>query len=240
MGLLSAKNIDLPRRVRYKVRKKSKTKTKKDYSYKKGRTYEDFLQLLEREPNAHIVEMDTVISTSTSGKVLLTLLLREFNFMIARILPDKTSASVKEALDNIEKIIGKQLYKRVFKYILTDNGSEFQRPEQLETSIDNSKRSSIFYCEANRSDHKAKIEKNHEYIRYIIPKGKSLNNFSQDDINLMLSHINSTAREILNFATPFDMANIYLGKNTLKKLKISKILPDNIILKPYLLSKKNK
>ena len=184
--------------------------------------------------------MDTVIGTSTSGKVLLTLLLREFNFMIARILPDKTSASVKEALDNIEKIIGKQLYKRVFKYILTDNGSEFQRPEQLETSIDNSKRSSIFYCEANRSDQKAKIEKNHEYKRYIIPKGKSLNNFSQDDINLMLSHINSTAREILNFATPFDMANIYLGKNTLKKLKISKILPDNIILKPYLLSKKNK
>lgn len=238
MGLLSAKNIDLPRRVRYKVRKKNEPKKKKDYSYKIGRTYEDFLNLLKEKPNAHIVEMDTVIGRATTGKVLLTLLFREFNFMIARLLPDKTSKSVKEELDNIEKIIGTNLYKRIFKYILTDNGGEFQRPEELEKSIDGSKRSSIYYCEPNRSDEKAKVEKNHEYIRYVIPKGKSLNKYKQTDIDLMMSHINSTAREVLNFAVPYDMANIYLGLGTLDKLNIYKVLPDNIILKPYLINNK--
>ena len=117
---------------------------------------------------------------------------------------------------------------------------EFQKPEELEKSIDGTKRCSIYYCEPNRSDQKAKVEKNHEYIRYVIPKGTSMDNYIQSDIDLMMSHINSTAREILNFAIPYDMASIYLGKNTLKKLKFKKIFPDDIILKPYLINNKNK
>ena len=143
-----------------------------------------------------------------------------------------------QELDNIEKIIGTDLFKRVFKYILTDNGGEFQRPDELETSVDGSKRCCIYYCEANRSDQKAKVEKNHEYIRYIIPKGTSMDNYTQSDIDLMMSHINSTAREVLNFAIPYDMASIYLGMDSMKKLNLSKIQPDDIILKPYLINKK--
>ena len=236
-GLLSAKNIDLPRRVKYKVRNKNNNKTKKDYSYRIGRTYDDFRNFLVDNPNINVVEMDTVEGIK-GGKVLLTMIFRNFNFMIARLLPNKTSEAVKKELDNIEKIIGTELFKCVFKCILTDNGGEFQRPDELETSIDSSKRCWIFYCDANRSDQKAKVEKNHEYIRYIIPKGTSMDNYNQSDINLMMSHINSTAREVLNFAIPYDMASIYLGMDTMKKLCFSKIQPDDIILKPYLINKK--
>lgn len=238
MGILSAKNIDLPRRVRYKVRKKNSSKEKIDYSYKIGRTYEDFQNMLKDNPTAHVVEMDTVIGKSEKGNVLLTLLFREFNFMIARLLPDKSSESVKIALDDLEKIIGTKTYKQVFKYILTDNGGEFRKPEELETSVDGSKRSSIYYCEANRSDQKGKVEKNHEYIRYIIPKGTSMDKYSQADIDLMMSHINSTAREVLNFAIPYDLAKVYLGAKIIKRLNFCKIAPDDIILKPYLINKK--
>ena len=236
-GLLSAKNIDLPRRVKYKERNKNNSKTKKDYSYRIGRTYEDFLKFLAGNPNINVVEMDTVEGIK-GGKVLLTMIFRNFNFMISRLLPNKTSESVKKELDNIEKIIGTELFRRVFKCILTDNGGEFQRPDKLETSIDGSKRCWIFYCDANRSDQKAKVEKNHEYIRYIVPKGTSMDNYTQSDIDLMMSHINSTAREVLNFAIPYDMASIYLGMDTMKKLCFSKIQPDDIILKPYLINKK--
>ena len=122
MGLFSIKNIDLPRKVRYKSRNKNQNSGKKDYSYKIGRTYQDFQNLLKENPNAHIVEMDTVIGTNEKGKVLLTLLFREFNFMITRLIPDKSSKSVKDELDCIEKTIGTELYKKIFKYILTDNG----------------------------------------------------------------------------------------------------------------------
>lgn len=237
MGLFSVKNIDLPRRVKYKVRNKNNNKTKKDYSYRIGRTYDDFQKFLIDNPNINVVEMDTVEGIK-GGKVLLTMIFRNFNFMIARLLPNKTSEAVKKELDDIEKVIGTELFKRVFKCILTDNGGEFQKPDELETSIDGSKRCWIFYCDANRSDQKAKVEKNHEYIRYIIPKGTSMDNYNQSDIDLMMSHINSTAREVLNFAIPFDMASIYLGMDTMKKLNFSKVHPDNIILKPYLINKK--
>ena len=54
----------------------------------------------------------------------------------------------------------------------------------------------------------------------------------------MLSHINSTAREVLNFDIPYDMAKVCLGIDTLKKLHISKMSTDNIILKPYFINKK--
>ena len=74
--------------------------------------------------------------------------------------------------------------------------------------------------------------------RYIIPKGTSMDDYIQSDIDLMMSHINSTAREVLNFAIPYDMASIYLGLDTMKKLNYYKIQPDDIILKPYLINKK--
>ena len=65
-----------------------------------------------------------------------------------------------------------------------------------------------------------------------------MDNYTQSYIDLMMSHINSTAREVLNFAIPFDMASIYLCMDIKKNLNFSKIHPDNIILKPYLINKK--
>ena len=97
----------------------------------------------------------------------------------------------------------------------------------------------LYYCEPNRTDQKAIVENNHEYIRYVISKGTSIDNYVQDDIDLMMSHINSTAREVLNFAMPYDMATLYLGVDALNKLNFNKIQPDDIILKPYLINNKN-
>ena len=134
--------------------------------------------------------------------------------------------------------MGSSVFKKVFKIILTDNGTEFSNPERLEKNQNQLKRCRIFYCEPNRSDEKGKIENNHRYIRYILKKGTSFDNLTQDEIDIMSSHINSTAREVLDYAVPYDMAITLLGKSTLKKLHISKIAPDNIILKPRLLSKK--
>lgn len=65
-----------------------------------------------------------------------------------------------------------------------------------------------------------------------------MDKYIQEDIDLMMNHINSTAREILNFAVPYDMANIYLGIGTLDKLNIYKVSPADIILKPYSINNK--
>ena len=238
-GLLDIGNLDLPRRVKFAEHRKNNkdNKSKRDYSYRKGRKYEDFQSLLKKKTNMRYVEMDTVEGRK-GGKVLLTLLIREYNFMIIRLLSDKTAESVIKEFDKLEDIMGTTVFKKIFKVILTDNGSEFSNPERLEKNQNQLKRCKIFYCEPNRSDQKGKIENNHRYIRYILKKGTSFDNFTQDEIDIMSSHINSTAREVLGFAVPYDMAITLLGKSTLKKLNIIKIAPDNIILKPSLLIKK--
>lgn len=46
-------------------------------------------------------------------------------------------------------------------------------------------RTRIFFCNPCASYQKGSIEKNHEFIRYVIPKGISMDNLTQQDIDLM-------------------------------------------------------
>lgn len=234
-NILSIKNIDLVRKVRYKKRKKHQP-NKKDSNIKIGRTYEDFQNFISQNPNINVVEMDTV-EGKKGGKVLLTLLFRNSNFMLAFLMPNKKSQSVVEIFDKLTQELGIETFRNIFGYILTDNGCEFSNSEALEKTSKGEARCKIYYCDAYSSYQKGKIEKNHEYIRYIIPKQTSMDNLTQEDISKMLSHINSVVRESLNYATPYDIAQVLLGSTTLEKLNIKKILPDDIILKPNLFSK---
>ena len=85
---------------------------------------------------------------------------------------------------------------------------------------------------------KPRVEKNHEYIRYVIPKGKSFNNRTQEDITLMLNHINSTARTSLNENTPFKLTKMLLDSSLLYNLSLKHIHADEVHLKPALFNKK--
>lgn len=66
----------------------------------------------------------------------------------------------------------------------------------MEFDAEGNQRTKLFYCYPMASYQKTHVEKNHEYIRYIIPKGKSFDNRTQKDITLMMNHINSTAKEL--------------------------------------------
>ena len=79
--------------------------------------------------------------------------------------------------------------------------------DKLEQSveIEGALRCSIYYCDPMQSGQKGRLEKNHEYIRYVIPKGASLNSYTQEDITLLVNHINSTKRPGLNNLSPYEM-----------------------------------
>lgn len=81
------------------------------------------------------------------------------------------------------------------------------------------------------------IEKNHEFIRYVLPKGSSFDKLLQTDIDLMMNHINSLARESLNWFAPIDVSKFTLDKNVIKKLNLKKISPNEIQLNKNLLKK---
>lgn len=234
MNLFEARNIDLPRKVRYKSRKKRTTKDKQQAKCRQGRTYEDFQTFIKDNPETSVVEMDTVEGTK-GGKVLLTLFFRSCSLMIAILMKDCTQDSVKNAIETIYSQIGHQAFKECFPVILTDNGSEFKDPNTLEHNEDGNERTKIFYCDALASHQKARIEKNHEYIRYVIPKGRSFDSLTQEKITLMMNHINSTARASRNGTTPFKLAQLLLNGALLESQSLFEVPPDEVHLKPALL-----
>lgn len=231
----SVSPIDLPRKVRMKKRKQRKSEPK-DTLARTNRTYEDFQNYIALHPDLPIVEMDTVEGIK-GGKVLLTLLFRSSKLMLAYIMHEKTQAEVLRTFNMLEKDLGNELFEKTFPIILTDNGSEFGNPLSLEFNLDGLGRTRIFYCNPRASYQKGMIEKNHEFIRYILPKGSSLDNLLQADVDLMINHINSLGRESLNWSSPYDVAKLLIGKETLKKLNLKKIATDEIQLNKNLLKK---
>lgn len=234
--IFQARNIDLPRRVRYKKRKKRNEPQGRNMEqvYRSKRTYKDFEHFTEDYPDLSIVEMDTVKGSRAAGKCLLTLLFRSCGFMLVILLPACTQSAVINAINDLTDTIGLRLFRKYFGIILTDNGSEFKDPWSIEKTDDGKHRTYVFYCDPYVSNQKGRLEKNHEYIRYVIPKGRSMNRYAQDDINLMASHINSTARDSLNGACPFDLADILLDRRIPMLCGQFKIPADKVCLKPSL------
>lgn len=94
-----------------------------------------------------------------------------------------------------QSTVKSRLFRRIFAVILTDNGSEFKHTRELETTEVCKKRTKVFYCEPQASRQKPQIEKNREFIRYVLPKGKTLNPYTQEDITVLMNNINSIRRE---------------------------------------------
>ena len=232
-GYLTVRNIDMRRTVRYKKRK-HKQEAKISPRKKVNHHYSDFLQELEENPGVRVVEMDTVIGTK-GGKVLQTLYWRGEKLMLAFLLDDKEMEGPVKTFDDLEKRLGKEFFCELFPVVLTDNGSEFADPDLFEYSPDGVRRMKLFYCDPRHSEQKGEIEKNHEYIRYILPQGTSFDSLTQEKVDLMMNHINNTARPSLQGQSPFELALQHFGSDTVEKLGLRFIKADDVCLKPELL-----
>lgn len=144
----TVRNIDLRRKVRYKVRNHRRPTEAARLAAKSVRRYRDFIRYVE-EYDPPIAEMDTVMGAKGEVKYLLTIYFRRYRLMWAFLLEDKTGARVLESFDSLEHKIGSDIFKKYFPVILTDNGSEFLKPHSLERSLKGGKRTLIFYCDPN-------------------------------------------------------------------------------------------
>lgn len=237
LGLLKVRNIDMPRKVRMRKRTSKQTAYKVDKKCLEGRRLEDFERYIEAHPDTSIVQMDTVEGIKGES-CLLTIHFITTSFMIAFKREYNDSNSVTNIFNRIYDQLGLELFRKLFPVILTDNGSEFSNPEAIEFNEDNERRTRIFYCHPSSPNEKGACEVNHELIRRIVPKGKSWDPFTQKDINLMMSHINSYARKKLNDKSPLLLFSTLYGKNIPKIFHISHIDADDINLTPALLLKK--
>ena len=235
-GYLSIAPIDLARAVKFKERRKSKLPSIPKEA-KKGRSYEDFQNYLVLNQLDSWLEMDTVMGRM-GGKVLLTFNLSFCNFIFAKLLDNKTALEVTKYLYDIKNTLHEadKDFFQLFPVILTDNGGEFARVDDIEMDVRGE--SKLFFCDPNRSDQKGRIEKNHTLIRDILPKGTSFDNLTQEDINLVCSHVNSVKRAALNGKSAYELFAFTYGEEIPMLLGISKIPAEDVCQSSKLLQHK--
>lgn len=233
-GQLALKKSDLPRC------RKTKQKEVKDKSYKRdieGHTYEDYNSYKEENPNAIETQMDTVEGIKENdAPVFFTIEIVDIKFILIFKLTSQNAKEISNKLKLLKEILGNEIIEKIFEILLTDNGKEFIRLDDLKEILPNA---NIFYCHPYSSYEKGNIENNHELIRRVIPKGVSLKCYTQKDLDLLCSHINSLYRESLDGKCPFDLVENYISKDVLDKLNLKKIDDDKVVLVPKLLGEKN-
>lgn len=246
-GELTIRNIDLRRKTGYKQRKKGRQSSLgfANMEFRQCRTYADFEYAMKVQyTEDEVVEMDTVKGVREQGKRLLTMIFRKNNVMLLFLMPDGKAESVKRVFDYLEAGLGIDVFRRLFPIILTDNGSEFKRVDDLELTPEEdgllTYRTHLYYCDPMASWQKGCIEKNHEFIRYAIPKKKSLNPYTQEDMTLLMNHINSIKRPGLGNKSPYELVDEEDRDfhELMNLLKMHLIPPDEVHLMPDLFAEK--
>ena len=236
-GVFEFGSLDFPRIVKYKKRKNSnERRTRKEREILIGRKYEDFIEYTNSNPDLNIVEMDTVVGLQEESDCFLTLLWRKSKFMLIFKLESQTTEEVSKIFSMLQKIIPCDEYKKLFQVILTDNGHEFFDVNNIECIQSSGEYvTHLFFCDPHMSCQKGMIEKNHEFIRYILPKGSSFKNINQKDCNLFMNNINSLCRDSLNGKSPYEAMLFICDENILKILNCYYIKPDEVVLNNSLL-----
>jgi IS30 family transposase len=204
-GHLSVGNIELPRKVKFKPRKKN-PEPAIPRAAKIGRLHEDFLKHLDENGIECWAEMDTVIGRQ-GGKAILTIHLTMSNFMIGLLVDSLTAAEVSDKIRAFKQQLAAAglTFGEYFPILLTDNGGEFANISAFTDDCDGLEESRLFFCDPYCSSQKARIEKNHTLLRDVLPKGTSFDSLTQEQLNVIFSHVNSVKRAKFGGSSPFDM-----------------------------------
>ncbi len=127
--------------------------------------------------------------------------------MIGILLENKTAAEAAEKI----MLLKTRLKSFNFNFgdiapiLLTDNGGEFSNASAFENDEGGNLETHLFYCEPNSPYEKPDIEKNHTLFRDIVPKGCSFDDFSQETVDLIFSHVNAVKRKQFNGKSAYEI-----------------------------------
>ena len=148
-------------------------------------------------------EMDCVCGKTKS--VLLVLSERLTRKEIIFKMENQKALSVVRCLNILERRFGKQ-FKKIFKTITVDNGSEFADYIGMEkSSYGHGKRTSLYYCHPYCSSERGTNERLNREIRRLIPKGSDISKYTVQDIQKVEDWVNNYPREIFNYATSAEL-----------------------------------
>lgn len=236
-GYYRISKLDLPRAVKFKPRKEQHP----EYvprGVKVNRSYEDFIGFMEHSETARYTEMDTVIGTP-GGKVIMTFLFTEVDFMFGILLDNKTAAEAAYRISELKRklLVNDFSFADVFPVLLTDNGGEFSNVTAFENDLNGCFETHVFFCNPNSPYQKPNVENNHILFRDIVPSGASFDNFNQNTVNLIFSHVNAVKRKQFNGKSAYDMFTFTYSEKLANVLGISFVPADQVIQSPKLLKK---
>ena len=227
--------IDLPRAVKFKQRAKRATEHV-PRGIRVGRTYADFCSFMEEHPRLSCTEMDTLIGSS-GRKIIMTFQFVNVDFMFGILLDNKTAAEAgAKIIDLKERLMAKGFcFGEIFPVLLTDNGGEFSNVFSFENDASGNKETSVFFCDPNSPYQKPHVENNHTLFRDIVPSGSSFDNFTQETVNLIFSHVNAVKRRQFHGKSAYDMFSFVYSRELAEALGISFVDPKDVIQSPKLL-----
>lgn len=154
--------------------------------------------------------------------------------MLAFIRDRNDAKSVADVFDGLEEAPGRDMFRRIFGAVLTDNGSESSNPEELEAETDGARRTRVFYCDPYCAWQKPCVENNHRNLRKVLPKGVSFDTLTQETVNLVMSHVNSMLRKGYGDKSAAERFRLAFGKDVLEALGIREIPASEVRLQPSL------
>ena len=196
LGLLPIKNIDLPE----KLRRNTKSKRVRENRKNLGKSIEERPEIVESRTEFGHWEFDSVLGSKNAGEpAALTMVERMTRAAIWLRVADHSAAAVTEAVEKLKREFGEH-FSDVFKTITADNGSEFTELSAQETG-----NTEVYFTHPFSSWEKGTNECHNRMLRRFIPKGKSITDYSTDDILFFADRINSLPRKILGYRTPEEL-----------------------------------
>ena len=233
-GVYTVKAHHLPRQVSLKKRK-----YKKKYEYehdpktdRTGHLYSDWLIYRYKNGITYYFQMDFLGAPRKSDKEILVLTMTGISFSLLYIIENATQEKIIALFDTIEGEIGIGNFRKLFPAILTDRDTLFDDFPSLEFDKNGEPRTRIFFCDPGESNQKPNVENYNAQLRPIFPKRAVLNEYSQQELYLASSNLNSRCLSSIDDRTPTDLFVEIFGKGLLDLLHQRKIPPKEVRIKP--------
>ena len=109
---------------------------------------------MTENPNVSVIQMDTVYNDGTNGPFIQTYKFVCAGLLFGLIHDEKTAQEMKVGVDQLETLLGPNVFRKYVHVLLTDRGSEFTAADDMETDADGLRRTRVFYCDPMQSGQK--------------------------------------------------------------------------------------
>jgi IS30 family transposase len=199
--LLPVKVTELPEALKRRPRKRKDRENKKCY----GTSISQRPEIVSLRVEAGHWEGDTVVGKRDGQEaVVFSLLEKKTETYLAFRIPGKTSEAVMAAMRALHDEFGEH-FSDVFKTITVDNGSEFADFAQVEQWG-----TKAFFAHPYSSWERGQNERHNGLFRAFVPKGQSIERYTDDEILAFADELNGRPRKKLGYRTPEELFEAFL------------------------------